>query len=233
MHLHLPKPLHGWRAFAGEVGIIVAGVLIALAAQQVVETWHWRGDVADFRNAVRAEISNDLATYTYRNDENRCISARLDELQHWLDSWRARRPLRLSGPIGIPNSLVVRTGVWDSRDAATMSHMPLSEKLAYSGLYSEFANNEVHRLDERAAWIELANFDGATELDHQDLMRLQGLITRARLRLRRMSNNAGRFMKRAAAIGIHPVRDPTWPATDLGICRPILAPARKDAGRAG
>ena len=32
MHIHLPKPLHGWRAFVGEVGIIVLGVLIALGA---------------------------------------------------------------------------------------------------------------------------------------------------------------------------------------------------------
>ena len=31
MHFHLPKPLHGWREFAGEVAIIVIGVLIALA----------------------------------------------------------------------------------------------------------------------------------------------------------------------------------------------------------
>jgi len=30
MHFRLPKPLHGWREFAGEVGIIVIGVLIAL-----------------------------------------------------------------------------------------------------------------------------------------------------------------------------------------------------------
>ena len=37
MHFHLPKPLHGWREFAGEVGIIVIGVLIALGAEQVVE----------------------------------------------------------------------------------------------------------------------------------------------------------------------------------------------------
>ena len=37
MHFHLPKPLHGWREFVGEVGIIVIGVLIALGAQQVVE----------------------------------------------------------------------------------------------------------------------------------------------------------------------------------------------------
>jgi hypothetical protein len=34
MHVHLPKPLHGWRAFAGEVGIIVLGVLIALEPLQ-------------------------------------------------------------------------------------------------------------------------------------------------------------------------------------------------------
>jgi len=32
MHFHLPKPLHGWREFAGEVGIIVIGVLIVLGA---------------------------------------------------------------------------------------------------------------------------------------------------------------------------------------------------------
>ena len=32
MHFHVPKPLHGWRAFTGEVGIIVIGVLIALAS---------------------------------------------------------------------------------------------------------------------------------------------------------------------------------------------------------
>jgi hypothetical protein len=30
MHFHLPGPLHGWREFAGEVGIIVLGVLIVL-----------------------------------------------------------------------------------------------------------------------------------------------------------------------------------------------------------
>jgi len=35
MHIPLPKPLHGWRAFVGEVGIIVLGVLIALAFGQL------------------------------------------------------------------------------------------------------------------------------------------------------------------------------------------------------
>ena len=39
MHFHLPKPLHGWREFAGEVGIIVLGVLIALGAEQLIQTF--------------------------------------------------------------------------------------------------------------------------------------------------------------------------------------------------
>ena len=223
MHFHLPKPLHGWREFIGEVGIIVIGVLIALAAEQLVDDLHWRNEVSDFRTAVRAEISGDLATYTFRTDENRCIVARLDELQRWLDSWRAGRPLSLTGPIGIPNSLVIRSNVWDSRDASTVAHMTLREKLDYGYLYTEFANNEVHRLDERAAWIALADYDRATELDHQDMMRLQGLITRARLRLRRMTDNSRRFMKRALAMGLTPQPLPDFPVPDRSVCRPILA----------
>jgi hypothetical protein len=216
------KPPHGWNTVAWDLAIVTLGVLVALAAQQFVDSLHWRGELRDFRQAVRAEIANDLATYTYRSGQNRCAVARLDELQRWLDSWRAGRPLKLTGPISIPTSLVIRTTVWDSRDPETFSRMPLAEKLDYGGIYTEFANAEVHRLDERAAWVGLGDYDGATALDHQDLMRLQGLITRARLRLRRITGNAERFTRHAAAIGIRPVPDPDWPAPDTEICRPIL-----------
>jgi hypothetical protein len=217
------KPPHGWNTVGWDLAIVTLGVLIALAAQQIVDDFHWRSEVRDFRKVVRAEISWNLATYTYRTDQNNCVAARLDELQRWLDSWRAGRPLKLTGRIAQPTALVVRTTVWDSRDPETFSRMPLSEKLDYGGLYTQFANAEVHRLDERAAWIELGDYDGATELDHHDLMHLQGLISRARLRLRWITGNAGRFTKRAAAIGIQPVPDPTWPAPEPEICRPILA----------
>jgi hypothetical protein len=77
MHFHLPKPLHGWREFAGEVGIIVIGVLIALGAEQVVETLHWRHEVSLFRNSVDHEIANDLGTYVYRMRENGCVDTRV------------------------------------------------------------------------------------------------------------------------------------------------------------
>ena len=47
MKLSVPKPIHGWREFAGEVGIIVIGVLIALGAQQFVSTLNDRRTAAE------------------------------------------------------------------------------------------------------------------------------------------------------------------------------------------
>ena len=231
MRFLVPKPIHGWRAFWGEVGIIVVGVLIAIGAQQVVETINWQREVAGFRDSVRDEISIDLGTYPYRAKQKGCIVARIDELQRWLDDWRAGRPLKLIGPIGIPASRVIRTSVWESRDPGTFAHMPRVEKVEYAFLYDEFANNEVHRLDERNAWIELANFDGATMLDHQDQMRLQGLITRARLRDARLDDNARRFLKRAADnSNLYPEDVPDPPVYDPNLCRRILPPESRGRG---
>ena len=227
----IPTPINGWRVFWGEVGIIVLGVLIALGAQQVVEAINWKREVAGFRDAIREEVNLDLGTYPYRAKQKPCMTARLDELQRWLDGWRDGRGERLLGPIGMTTSHVIRTNVWDSRDPDTFAHMPRNEKLEYSFLYSEFANNEVHRLDEREAWIQLASFEGATFLDHQDQMRLQGLIFRARLRDHRIDDNFGRFIKRADALGLYPKPAPVPAAYDSNLCKPILPPAEGRGGQ--
>ena len=193
----------------------------------MVEAFNWRREVAGFRDAVREEMNLDLGTYPYRAKQRTCIVARLDQLQRWLDGWREGRGEKLLGPIGMTTSHVIRTNVWDSRDPDTFAHMPRHEKLEYGFLYSEFANNEVHRLDEREAWLQLAGFDGATLLDHQDQMRLQGLIFRARLRDLRIDDNYGRFIKRAEALGLHPKPAPVPAVYDPNLCNPILPPARR------
>ncbi|HXS49876.1 MAG TPA: hypothetical protein VN713_07090 [Sphingomicrobium sp.] len=91
MHFHLPKPQHGWRALAGEVGIIVVGVLIALAAEQLVESWHWRAQAADARTALRAEIGRDNLPQAYtRLAIGRCLSDKLDQLDAALAADMAR-----------------------------------------------------------------------------------------------------------------------------------------------
>ena len=65
MRVHQLKPLHGWRAFFGEVGIIVLGVLIALGAGQVAETFHRREQARLAERAMRLELAEDDGPQAY------------------------------------------------------------------------------------------------------------------------------------------------------------------------
>ena len=78
MHLHPPKPVHGWRAFFGEVGIIVIGVLIALGAEQVVETVHWNEKVHIAQENVGEEL-NALLIQSYEATQlDQCAPSWID-----------------------------------------------------------------------------------------------------------------------------------------------------------
>ena len=61
--LKLKPPPHGWNAVAWELAIVTLGVLIALAAQQIVADIHDREAVAQLRSALRAELADDRARW--------------------------------------------------------------------------------------------------------------------------------------------------------------------------
>ena len=86
LQLRFPKPLHGWRALLGEVGIIVVGVLIALGAGQLVEEVTWRAQVNAGRDALRDEYITILENAAEREMEDECIRGRLASLVHVLDA---------------------------------------------------------------------------------------------------------------------------------------------------
>src|SRR5438067_5624675 len=102
MHVHLPKPLHGWRAFAGEVGIIVVGVLIALGAEQLVEDWHWHREVGTFRAAVHHELGRDLDVWNTMTTQRPCVARRIDDLERVLAASTGGRQLHLLRAIERP-----------------------------------------------------------------------------------------------------------------------------------
>jgi hypothetical protein len=217
------KPIRGWRAFAGELGIIVLGVFIALGADQAVRTLNQRSEMRELRAAVDKEVALGIAVYDARLAQNDCVEARLDELARWLQGWREGKPQRLGGLIAAPRSGPAGTSVWASRDPGVMVEMPLDVKLAYAAIYDGFANNEVQRLDERMTWLAMAEFDAAETLDNTSLMRLQGLITRARWRADNIRNNAIDVAKIAGDMGIEPRREDFFSTAQVApLCRPIL-----------
>jgi len=76
MHFHLPKPLHGWREFAGEVGIIVLGVLIALGAEQALETVHDRHQQHERLERLFEEARSNVTQLRDERDSTRAMTQR-------------------------------------------------------------------------------------------------------------------------------------------------------------
>jgi hypothetical protein len=180
MHFHLPKPLHGWRVFIGEVGVVVLGVLLALAAQQLVQNLQWRSDVRDFRAAVDTELEFNLAASEYRLRQSPCLLRRLAELDRWSAAQRAGQAMSLVREIGYPKRVAPGTAVWNSRNGDLTGHVPTQARLAYADLYDVLGNQWELLQGERQTWLSLNGFNHATKLSPEDVIRLDELIFRAK-----------------------------------------------------
>ena len=124
MHIHLPKPLHGWREFVGEVGIIVAGVLIALGAEQVVEAVHHRSQVHEATKKLRAESIENRKVIEFDLGSLRNAIAEVDQDLAVLNNCRQPRTAKLR-PLSFVNILSPSDTAWIGiRDSALLPLLP-------------------------------------------------------------------------------------------------------------
>jgi hypothetical protein len=181
MHFHLPKPLHGWREFFGEVGIIVVGVLLALGAEQVVESLHWRHQAAEERAVLGQEVQANLSAIQIRLVQEPCIVRRLDQVAIVLQRAKAHLPLGLIGEVGIPIPAGGSKGTWNiAVGGQVLAHMPQEEQGNYSNAFANFENWDQLRADERNAWVGLAMLNGATGLSDAEYATLRHSYEQAR-----------------------------------------------------
>jgi hypothetical protein len=136
MHFHVPKPLHGWREFAGEVGVIVLGVLIAIGLEQIVEAIHWRGEVRDARVAIEDDMGQSNRVFAYRVATHDCIARRLATLNAIIERAAKHQPVSLLGEVipDIGNALF--KNAWEtSRAAQTLMHFNRGTLRLYGSYY--------------------------------------------------------------------------------------------------
>ena len=169
MHFKLPQPLHGWREFAGEVGVIVLGVLMALGAQQLVQDWQWRIDTRATREALGREAADNLAAALQRSQQQPCVEQRLKEIAAIFAAHKAGTPIQIRKPIGRPVSYYGRTDTWQVEIASqSLSHMALDEKLAFAKAFGDYENlNNVLRL-EQESWLRLNVLNDPDQLEPGD-----------------------------------------------------------------
>jgi hypothetical protein len=218
MHVQLPKPLHGWRAFAGEVGVVVLGVLLALGAQQVVESLHERETIEQVRSAVLAELGEDRARWEYLRVQDHCISTRLAAL----DLWAAKAPQGAAiRRYERPSLWSVHASAWDlAKSSPVVDGLPLKERLTISSAYDMMGRGERYLIDEDQDWKAINALTDAP-LTEQRRAELTKAIASARYDVQRRQNNYGLLFERLDALGIH--SDPKI-AGALGSPRELCAP---------
>lgn len=197
MGIHLPKPMHGWRAFAGEVGIIVLGVLIALAVGQVAEAWHWHEQRKFARKAMADELSRSVEQSAERLQIQDCLRDRITVLVTKLratDSKWSGDPMPLhvlhdtSARAQLSSlQLVYRTpfrgwpqDAWDTAKATdTLNHMNPKEVGSYSAAYALI--EAIRRMQEQEASLQSKLSFLSLDQDLDDRSRNDALATLSQL----------------------------------------------------
>lgn len=219
MHFHLPKPLHGWRQLAGEVGIIVLGVLIALSAEQGVSWLHDREDVDQLRRALDSELAEDRARWEQMNGQDKCARQRLDALDHWAVT--APSGVRIGDGYGF---LIagMHLSAWDiAKSSPAAAHIPLEQRLNYASLYAILDNWRGLLGDEDSSIGQLNNLLAtANQPENRRQIPLRIVDARRRLDMRRKfySHLLGLFDRlgiKADASNVSGIVDPS------ALCRPL------------
>ncbi len=155
-----PEPKPRPRQFVGEVGIIVVGVLLALSAQEVVQEFHWRSELAEARTSLNVQLAESYFASEERIKDSDCISRKLDRLDAAI---AGDRPQITTIELGGLRPWF--TSSWDAAVASgTVAHMPPEERIRYADLFAfTAAMREMHQKE-----FEISN--GLETLVHHDRM---------------------------------------------------------------
>jgi hypothetical protein len=224
MRFNLPKPLKGWREFAGEVGVIVLGVLIALGAQQVVEGINEREAVAQLRVALRAELADDRARWEDMRASDACTQQRLKELDRWATTAPADAKLVRPYRLMLWN---MHSSSWDIAKASpAAAHIPLKERLTYADLYAGIDNWREYLAEERVNAINLSGLVESGDVP-ESRRQIRFHVAKARVLQRRRAENYPYFFKRFDALNIRPDTSQLTIARDpQALCKPLAEAAR-------
>lgn len=230
MHFHLPKPLHGWRAFIGEVGVIVLGVLIALGFGQVASDIHDNIIAGEARDAVRAEVRENLWWMDVRERREPCIRRRLAQLGDLLQRVRHGQSIPLVQHLGrVPHAKITTLRWQANSQAGRASLFTGDEQRMLGNMYYTMEQFWEAQAQEEVTWSKMRFIQGTTQLSPEDVHDLSIFLAEARsenwillLTLERAREWARRLQLNAAnpaaEINLAPYE------TREQICQPITAP---------
>jgi hypothetical protein len=214
MHVHRPRPLHGWREFLREYAIIVLGVLTALALEQAVEWAHLHERVGQARERLVSEIQHQYLVDEEYLAVQPCLERQLNRIeQAVLNSGATLSPLpanadarahRLSLVYSAP-SRSWTDSAWQGAiaEGLTSRFSPTERRLlpihyAQMGSMRVLAQQEDTAVGQLLALSKPLPMDGRTKADYV------GIIEQERLRSGKMAVFARQMNRDIATLGYTP-----------------------------
>ena len=168
MAIRIAGPPDGWRALFWEIGVVVVGVLLALAAQQLVDTLYWKGQAAKARHNIEEELLEHERDAYERQAVTPCLKQQLRllaaRLQASRGSWTAT-PMVVY-PSGVPTvadkvtptAYRAPTRLWideaykTAQSTGALNHLPDALVAQYAGIYRRSRRSiEIQDIEEAAA----------------------------------------------------------------------------------
>jgi hypothetical protein len=216
------------RSFAGQVAIIVLGVLIALAADKVVGDIRDRDAAADARANVRAELAENLGRIAQRHATRACIDRRLGEIADLLDG-RRRQPIRW---VGRPQVWPVENSRWTTvAEGGRATLLRPDEQAAFGAIYANILDFRDNQATEQLAWAQLRALAGRAVPSAQEAATARAALQTARYTAWLIQVNAEQATRDAARLGIQPHTDWTGSRSVCIASDTPPAEAERQAGR--
>ncbi|HWE48000.1 MAG TPA: hypothetical protein VG407_18420 [Caulobacteraceae bacterium] len=192
MHIRKPKPLHGVRELLTEVGVIVIGILIALALEQSIEALHRHESVTAARKQIRDELAGNAWRLWEQEHSKGCVDARLDDIERILSEALSSGKIAKRLVVGRPWHHIWEAARWTSvTQAGVAAYLPEDDSAAYSNIYSLFANLTVDSVQEQQSWANLQSLRYVSEIDRPEALVYLREVDKIRLYRVEMHNLAG------------------------------------------
>jgi hypothetical protein len=249
MHVHPPKPLHGWKEFLNEIFVIVVGVLIALGFEQVVEELHWRHKVHEGEERLQGEARRNFQRAAEHLTVTPCVDAQIealmDRLRHSGTRMEPAPETEMRRLPGLKRVLIVpyrssSEQVWQALQLdGTTSHFNKARQLELSSLYNSVRGFDQLAQETRSLRDQLDVMAEPLELTPELKASLLQLLHELRGKLHGSRLTARQTINQIQNLGLAPTPEELAPFLEssakfgtIGICKAKglpLADWRKEA----
>lgn len=181
MEIHHTHPVKSWREFFTEIGVIVTGILIALALEQMAERYQEHRFANEAREAVRAEVRENLYWVNIREQAEPCISRRLRQIDDILTRADHEQPYPVPQRLGMVPHIKLTELRWEANShSGRASLFSGEEQRLFDNFYFSTDQLLQYQVREEEAWSGLRALQGEDRLTPDTIHDFRKLLAEAK-----------------------------------------------------